>query len=173
MGDPPEMSDMMTSFMDVQLALQRCDIDPAKEAMLIDTFESGGKFKTKLSMPDGKAQTGSVPSLLTTALEDFKERNWHAFGSQLGKAMQEMVVVSFPQEYEIDDTGKLHKIVIEAAELGQSNTAWTKGDAIATLFGLVSVVFSGLVLLVAIRSRMCLMTMTRAATDDYDLEAVE
>merc|ERR1712187_192079 len=85
-ADPPEMSDMMSSFMDVQLALQRCDIDPAKEAMLIDTFESGGKFKTKLNMPDEKAHSASVP--------------------QLGKAMHQMIVVIFPQEYEIDDTGR-------------------------------------------------------------------
>merc|ERR1712151_327004 len=172
-ADASSSADLLSSFMDVQLALKKCDISPTQEAMLLDTFESGGKFKAKLGMPDGKVQTGAVSSYLSTALEDFKERNWHAFGSQLGKAMQSMVVSSFPQEYEIDDTGRLRKIVIEAAEMGQSSTAWERGTTVAALFGLVSLVFSALALLVAIRSRMSLVTMTHAVTQDYDLEAVE
>merc|ERR1712048_1083832 len=141
-------------------------------AMLFDTFESGGKFKAKLGMPDGQVQTGAAPSHLSTALDDFKERNWHAFGTQLGKAMQSMVVSSFPQEYEIDDTGRLRKLVIEAAEMGQSSTAWKKGTTIAALFGLVSLVFSAFALLVAFRSRRSMTTMARLPTQDSDLEAI-
>merc|ERR1712146_767132 len=56
-AEMPTSSDMMSSFMDVQLALQRCDINPAQEAMLIDTFESGGKFKAKLDVPDTSCST--------------------------------------------------------------------------------------------------------------------
>merc|ERR1712187_583776 len=133
--------------MDVQLALRRCNIDAAKEAMLIDTFESGGKLKAKIDVADSVADAGAVPSLLSSALQDFKERNWHAFGSQLGKAVQQAVVVSFPQEYEVDDTGKLRKIVIEATELGQTSIIGKKNTAVTALFGLVSVVFSALSLL--------------------------
>merc|ERR1712151_255785 len=171
--EPVTTSDLMSPFMDVQLALQRCDISPTTEAMLIDTFESGGKFKAKLDVPDSQAHADAVPSLLSSALEDFKERNWHAFGSQLGKAVQQAVVVSFPEEYEVDDTGKLRKIVLEATELGQTSTAWKGGSAVAALFGLVSVLFSALVFLVAIRSRMSVLRMTRTSTQDYDLEAVD
>merc|ERR1712217_297975 len=172
-AETPSTSDLMSSLMDVQLALRRCDISPTTEAMLIDTFESGGKFKAKLDVPDSQAHADAVPSLLSSALEDFKERNWHAFGSQLGKAVQQAVVVSFPQEYEVDDTGRLHKIVMEATELGQTSTPWKGGSAVAALFGLVSVLFSALVFLVAIRSRMSVLRMTRTSTQDYDLEAVE
>merc|ERR1712048_1445241 len=170
-AETPSTSDLMSSLMDVQLALRRCGISPDKEAMLIDTFESGGKFKAKLDVPDSQVHADAVPSLLSSALEDFKDRNWHAFGSQLGKAVQQAVVVSFPQEYEVDDTGRLHKIVLEATDLGQASNALKKGTAIATLFGLVSVVFSALSLLVVIRSRMSLLAQTTNL--DYDLEAVE
>merc|ERR1712228_1011645 len=164
-AEMPTSSDLMSSFMDVQLALQRCDISPAKEAMLIDTFESGGKLKAKIGVPDSKVNADAVPSLLSSALEDFKERNWHAFGSQLGKAVQQAVVVSFPQEYEVDDTGRLHKIVMEATELGQTNIAWKKCSAIAAL----PVLFSALVFLVAVRSRMSVLRMIHTSTQDYDL----
>merc|ERR1712187_522520 len=172
-AEMPSSSDVMSSFMDVQLALQRCDINPAKEAMLIDTFESGGKFKAKLDVADTHVQADAVPSLLSSALEDFKDRNWHAFGAQLGRAMQQAVVVSFPQEYEVDNTGRLHKIVLEATDLGQASNVLKKGTAIAALFGLVSVVFMASALLMTIRSRISFFAMTSASNQDYDLEAIE
>merc|ERR1712187_835578 len=177
-ADPPAMTDLMTSMVDVQLAMRRCDIGPAQEAMLLDTWEAGGKFKTELNLPDTKARTGAVPSLLSSALEDFKYRDWHAFGSQLGKAMQQMAIVAFPQEYEVDDTGRLHKIVIEATEMGQGSYVWGKGFATATLFGFVSVVFLIVAALIVFRSRMAILSVTRASPDEYerkafDIEAVE
>merc|ERR1712232_669794 len=115
--------------------------------MGIDTWEAGGKFKTKLDVPDYKVESGAIPSLLSSALEDFKYRDWHAFGSQLGKAMQQMTVATFPQEYEVDDTGKLRKIIIKATELGQTGATWNEGMDVA-VFGFVSVVFGLLGLLV-------------------------
>merc|ERR1712190_78681 len=107
--------------------------------VLIDTWEAGGKFKTKLDVPDYKVESGAVPALLSSALEDFKYRDWHSFGSQLGKAMQQMAVVTFPQEYQIDDTGRLRKIIIEATELGQPGAAWKKSITVTTC-GLASIV---------------------------------
>merc|ERR1712151_589083 len=179
-AEPPAMTDLMTSMVDVQLAMRRCDIGPAQEAMLFDTWEAGGKFKTELNMPDTKARTGAVPSLLSSALEDFKYRDWHAFGSQLGKAMQQMAIVAFPQEYEIDDTGKLHKMIIQAREMGEGSYdyVWGKGLAAATLFCFVSVVFLIVAVLIVFRSRMAIRSVTRASSDEYerkalDLEAVE
>merc|ERR1712217_169253 len=172
-AETPSTSDLMSSLMDVQLALRRCGISPDKEAMLIDTFESGGKFKAKLDVPDSQVHADAVPALLSSALEDFKDRNWHAFGSQLGKAVQQAVVVSFPQEYEVDDTGRLHKIVLEATELGQASNVLKKGTAIATLFGLVSVVSFASALLMTIRSRISFFAMTSSSNQDYDLEAIE
>merc|ERR1711933_620002 len=119
------------------------------------------------SMPDTKVRTGAVPSLLSSALEDFKYRDWHAFGSQLGKAMQQMAIVTFPQEYEVDDTGRLHRIIIETAEMGQSNHLWGKGLAIETLFGFVSVVFFIAAVFIAFRSR------TRASVHEYERETLD
>merc|ERR1712187_805653 len=153
-------------------ALRRCGISPTTEAMVIDTFESGGKFKAKLDVPDSQVHADAVPALLSSALEDFKDRNWHAFGSQLGKAVQQAVVVSFPKEYEVDDTGRLHKIVIEATEL-ETSTAWKKDTSISALFGLVSVVFSFFAFFVAVRSQKSLLAMASTSSQDYDLEAVE
>merc|ERR1712146_532988 len=112
----------MMSMMDVQMALTRCDIDPTEEAMLVDAFETG-KMKTKLNVPEGQQmQSGSgFASLLSSALEDLQDRRWHAFGSQIGDAMQDLVVVGFAEKYEVDDAGRLRKKILGASELGQTN----------------------------------------------------
>merc|ERR1712187_485795 len=172
-AEPPAMTDLMTSMVDVQLAMRRCDIGPAQEAMLFDTWEAGGKFKTDLNMPDTKVRTGAVPSLLSSALEDFKYRDWHAFGSQLGKAMQQMAVATFPEEYEVDDTGKLRRIIIEARELGQTGATWNKSMTVATVFSLASVAFTVLGLLVVFRSRTAILSVTRVSTQEYNRQELD
>merc|ERR1712176_1346346 len=53
----------------------------------------------------GKVKSANVPSLLSSALEDFRNRDWYAFGKQLGAAMQDLAVVTFDQKYEVDVAG--------------------------------------------------------------------
>jgi len=107
-SEVPEMSELMTSMMDVQLAMTRCKISPAMEAVLLDSIKAG-KLHASLETPEGKFNNGDVPSLLASALEDFKDRQWYAFGSQLGVAMQDMLVVTFDQKYEADAVGNLRQ----------------------------------------------------------------
>merc|ERR1712003_105856 len=92
----------------VQMAMTRCKITPEMEAILIDSMEAG-KLHAELKMPEGKFNKGGVPSLLQSALEDFRDRQWYAFGNQLGAAMQDMLVVSFDQKYEVDVFGNLRR----------------------------------------------------------------
>jgi len=155
------MSDLMMSMMDVQMALTRCDIDPTEEAMLVDAFETG-KLKTKLNVPDGQqVQSGpGFASLISSALEDLQDRRWHAFGSQIGDAMQDLLVVGFAEKYEVDDAGRLRKKILGASELGQAHLP-QPGVALAGLFGAMSVGFVLLVTLVGIRSRQTIVAMWR------------
>merc|ERR1719356_1084017 len=78
------------------------------EAILIDSIEAG-KLHANLKMPEGQTGSGGVPSLLGSALEDFKDGSWYAFGNQLGAAMQDMLVVTLDQKYEVDAAGKLRQ----------------------------------------------------------------
>merc|ERR1712151_685601 len=100
----PEIHDMMVSMMDVQMAMTRCKITPEMEAVLIDSMEAG-KLRANLKMPEDKFKSANVPSLLSSALEDFRNRDWYAFGNQLGVAMQDLAVVTFDQKYEVDVAG--------------------------------------------------------------------
>jgi hypothetical protein len=101
------MGDLTMSMMHVQMAMTRCNISPEMEAVLLDSIEKG-KLHASLKMPEGQANKGGVPSLLSSALEDFKDRQWYAFGKQLGAAMQDMVVVTFDQKYQFGAAGKLY-----------------------------------------------------------------
>merc|ERR1711862_310578 len=60
---------------------------------------------------------GGVPSLLASALEDFKDRSWYAFGNQLGAAMQDLLVVTLDQKYEVDAAGSLRQRLPDMAQL--------------------------------------------------------
>merc|ERR1712083_353951 len=114
---------MGMSMMDVQLALKRCNVGPAQEAMLIDAWEEGGgHLKTKLSVPNENVQTSSVTQLLSSAMEDYKDQQYYEFGKQLGKALQDMVVVTFPLKYEVDESGKLRNTILGASEVDISST---------------------------------------------------
>merc|ERR1711974_263154 len=105
-SEVPGMSELMMSMMDLQMAFTRCKINPAMEAMLIDSVEMG-KLHAELKLPEDRFQGTSVTSLIASALEDFHDQRWRAFGSQLGAAMQELVVVSFSQKYDVDVASRL------------------------------------------------------------------
>merc|ERR1711879_379825 len=118
-SDAPGAGDFLVSMMSVQQALRKCNIGPAQEAMLIVAWEEGGEsLKTKLSVPNENIKTSDVAQLLSSAMGDFKDQQYYQFGKQLGKSLQDMVVVSFPMKYEVDDLGKLRKKVIGASEVG-------------------------------------------------------
>merc|ERR1711879_589168 len=84
--------------------MTRCKISPAMEAVLIDSMEAG-KLHANLKTPEDKFKSANVPLLLSNALEDFRDRQWYAFGNQLGAAMQDLAVVTFDQKYEVDVAG--------------------------------------------------------------------
>merc|ERR1712151_1485107 len=105
-SEVPEIHDMMVSMGDVQMAMTRCKITPEMEATLIDSMEAG-KLHASLKMPQGKLKSGTVPSLLASALDDFRDRQWYAFGNQLGAAIQDLAVVTLDQKYMIEGTGAM------------------------------------------------------------------
>merc|ERR1712113_59479 len=74
--------------------------------MLLDSMEAG-KLHANLKVPKGTSKSGDFPSLLSSALDDFKYRDWYGFGKQLGTSMQDLLVVTFAQKYEIDAVGSL------------------------------------------------------------------
>jgi hypothetical protein len=169
---PPNMEQMMFAMMDVQLALTRCNISPEQEAMLVDAAQSGS-LHTKLAIPQATLDEGGVSELLASALTDYKTGNWYAFGTQLGKAMQSMMVEAFPEEYEVDSTGKLRKQIMAASELSRMGVMQTRSSAALVAFvllGVSSLLLTALILRVRRRSQYSLPSNEEC---QYDVEAIE
>merc|ERR1711879_697100 len=175
-SDAPGAGDFLVSMMSVQQALRKCNIGPAQEAMLIVAWEEGGEsLKTKLSVPNENIKTSDVAQLLSSAMEDFKDQQYYNFGKQLGKSLQDMVVVTFPMKYEVDDMGRLQEI-LGASEVRNGFPQSTHGSAFR-LFGVASVGFLLFASLLVVRRRQNIFQMMQpsgsAALVQSDLEAVE
>merc|ERR1712187_241426 len=133
----------------------RCKIPPEMEAVILDSMEAG-KLRANLKMPEDKFKSANVPSLLSSALEDFRNRDWYAFGNQLGAAMQDLAVVTFDQKYEVDFAGS-----------GHLASRWSLG---AVAVGAVSVGF--LATFAVVRGRRTMYTAVGGARSGLEFERV-
>jgi len=174
---PPTMSELMLSMMDLQVALTRCNIGPAQEAMLIDAIESGTKIHSNLELADSHATTSGVTSILTSALEDFRDKHWYEFGKQLGKSMQDMVMVTFAQKYEVDDVGRLRLKLLGASEVHSISASRKRSVGAAELCGAAVLSIMVVTALATVRRRHQTRSMNLLECEDdesaVDLEAVE
>merc|ERR1712084_68735 len=161
-SDVPEINDLMVSMMDVQMAMKRCKLTPEMEATLIDAMEAG-KLHANLNMPEGKFKGGSVPSLLASALEDFRDRQWYAFGNQLGAAMQDLAVVTFDQKYMMAETAALQNL--NAAGSDQSASRQSQG---VVALGALSVGF--LAMFAVVRGRRAIVAAMGTASSGLEFE---
>merc|ERR1712187_282430 len=93
----------------------------------------------------GNFNKGGVPALLQSALEDFRDRQWYAFGNQIGAAMQDLLVVTFDQKYDFDAFGGLRQ------RLPDLEHATSRRSLGAVMVGAVSVGF--LAMFAVVRTR--------------------
>merc|ERR1712048_757246 len=146
----------MVAMTDIQMAMTRCKITPEMEAVFIDSMERG-ELHANLKMPEGNFKSGNVPSLLASALEDFKNRQWYAFGNQLGTAMQDLAVVTFDQKFEVDTAGS-----------GQLASRQSLG-----LAAVVAVSFGFLAMLAVVRGRRALGSRLGRSGPGLEFERVD
>merc|ERR1712228_898697 len=127
----------MVSMMDVQMAMTRCKLTPEMEATLIDSMEAG-KLHANLKMPEGKFKGGSFPSLLASALDDFRDKQWYAFGNQLGAAMQDLAVVTFDQKYMMEELAALQDLDTDGNDQHAGRRSLAHLALVALSFGLLA-----------------------------------
>jgi len=133
----------------------------------------------KLSVPNENVKTASVAKLLSSAMEDYKDQQYYEFGKQLGKALQDMVVVTFPLKYEVDESGKLRNTILGASEVDISSTQHIHSP-VFYIFVVASTSLMLMASLIILRSRQTIQKMIQGSSsvvlieDQWsDLEAVE
>eukprot|EP00929_Paragymnodinium_shiwhaense_P119983 TRINITY_DN91896_c0_g1_i1.p1 TRINITY_DN91896_c0_g1~~TRINITY_DN91896_c0_g1_i1.p1 ORF type:complete len:547 (+),score=144.78 TRINITY_DN91896_c0_g1_i1:69-1709(+) len=116
----PDVSWLLTSMLDVQVALRSCGITPVQEAMLFDALHSGS-VATRVSLPGMTLPKLTVVSNrekatreMTEALQDWRMHAWTVFGRQLGELLRDMVMMAFPEKYSIGTAGRLQGVIEDA-----------------------------------------------------------
>lgn len=159
----------------MQLALTRCGIGPLQETVLIDALESGS-LHTQLGMPDQKVTSEGISKMVAVAIKDFEGENWFDFGAQLGKVLQDMLVATFPQKYEVDLTGQLKNSLVNKAQFGDADFARRQAVGSSWCLYFAGVMSVSLAVAAVVRARRSVSAYEKTlplAEVDREVEALE
>jgi len=135
-----DSGELLLSMLDLQVALRTCGLGPQQEALLLDGMKLG-EVHTSLDVPEMRSMTpqqerDNLSKSFAQALQDWKDRSWSAFGAQLGSVLRDMVVLTFPQKWSVDDAGRLRSI-LELTETSSSSPAASKLSQTLCLSGIL------------------------------------
>lgn len=98
-------------------ALHRCNINEEQQSMLMESLKALSQVKVRLHTLQKSVETSQVSVDLAKSIRDWTKCKWHAFGSDLGQLLREMVLVILPQKYHVDGAGVLRRQLLRASEL--------------------------------------------------------
>merc|ERR1712232_304441 len=103
------------SAKDLQVALRTCGLGPEQEAVLLDSMHAGA-MHANLNLPEMHKMTtqqerDSLSKSFTMAMQAWKDHSWSGFGAQLGSILRDMIVLTFPQKWSVDDAGRLRNML--------------------------------------------------------------
>jgi hypothetical protein len=84
---------------DLPTAVRYCGLDKEQEALLIHSMKKLEKLRFDVDARDRKVHTSEVSVDLAQAVHNWRNHSWHDFGMDLGKLLQELVVLVFPADY--------------------------------------------------------------------------
>lgn len=90
-------------------ALRRCGLSQDQEAMLLRSLKALQGLELRLDAQGQTLDNKEVSVNLLQTVEDWQARRWREFGKDLGKLLQELVILVFPQEYTTDYSGRLQR----------------------------------------------------------------
>lgn len=122
-------------------ALRRCSINSKQEAMLGEAVHSLPQLRFRIRTPPQPVKTEEVPVVLAKAVRDWSRGRWKTFGAELGSLLQELVLLVFPQKYNVDGAGLLRQQLLRAnSALSAPAGGQERSPAWATPFLLVALV---------------------------------
>jgi hypothetical protein len=98
---------LMVILADLPTAMRYCGITKEQEAFVIKSLKRLERLRFDVDPAHRKVHTREISVDLSQAVEHWTAQRWEAFGNDLGKMLQELVLLAFPQAYEaIDDTSR-------------------------------------------------------------------
>merc|ERR1711967_138765 len=107
----------------------------------MEAIKSLNSLKVQISVPqetlplnDPEKMTEEITGQMAKAVEDWTAFDFEAFGYELGKLFRELVMLSFPQKYSFDASGRLQKYThMELA--GEDKTAASTSGSMVIIGG--------------------------------------
>jgi hypothetical protein len=137
-GTPKWTGEMMIALMQLPQALQRCDIDPETQGMLMESIQTLGHLKVNMAFPEGRVSIEEISQRMAKAVESWTDWHFKQFGQDVGVMLREFVLMVYPMKYSVDENGRLRR------QLSSSPQVVFKTDGLAIAFvGMVSMALIG------------------------------
>jgi hypothetical protein len=108
-GTPKWTSELMIALMQLPAALERCDIDPETQGMLMESIQTLGDLKVHLAFPKGRVSIDEISHRMAKAVESWTEWHFKQFGENVGVMLREFVLMVYPMKYSVDENGRLRR----------------------------------------------------------------
>merc|ERR1712187_353921 len=144
LSDAPVLSSLGLSASNLQHALEKCDIGREREALIVESLFYGSQFETHLDLPETKMQEKQITEEMMKAVQDWRAERWSPLGARLGGMLRSTLLVVFPQEYAIDESGELRRQIMGASQASplvmQHSGSTLKGSAALCMAALLTAV---------------------------------
>jgi len=119
-GSPQWMTELTLAFARVPTLLQRCDLmNSDTQDMLMEAIHTMGSLRFNFDFPDDKVQAEEATEKVAKAIERFEKQDFLGFGQELGKLFREVLLLAFPEEYAVDESGHLIRKLTGLARLNK------------------------------------------------------
>jgi hypothetical protein len=168
--EPKWMGEFMVAAMQVPMAMSRCNIDRAEEQMMMQAMKNMKYLKVNFIFPQHIITADEATERMATAINAWTDWNFKEFGNQIGKLLEEFVLLMYPQQYEVyKQTGKL-RVTSQELYAGKSLPQGVKvaGWRFTTAGVLSGIAALSMIALLATRFRRSVSQSYRDATDGED-----
>jgi len=128
-------------MMQIPMALRKCNIDSEIEAMLMEGFQhmlhsdfsEHVKFNFGPKHVNNGAAAKEIKRKLARAVEDWKDWDFHGFGSELGVILRDILLLALPHKYHVDASGFIRASLVSPKVSSASKDSFDPSSRIAFL----------------------------------------
>jgi len=134
-------TEVAMAMMQIPLALSRCGIDSETEAMLMEGFQhmlhsnssEHVKFNFGPKHVDSSAAAREIKRKLSRAVEDWKDWDFHGFGSELGVILRDILLLALPHKYHVDSSGFIRRSLLSPKVSSAGDDSFSPSSRLAFL----------------------------------------
>jgi uncharacterized protein YgfB (UPF0149 family) len=153
-----EQQALAQALMTLPGALSRCSTDTGQPVALQEALEAFEDGRMSLQLPKRGTEAIDLSVDLTAALQKWTNHDFAGFGFRLGRLLQRVALLAFPQKYSVDKFGSLKRLV---------GGDW--GKVATDRFGVLGLATVGtMALLVSISAGIVLYRQHQKASDTRD-----